>query len=182
MGKTLKTWPRPFELRYGSNRHEPFFRMALSNNRPHNFLMSTLSSSSPCRRTGLVAFFTLVACLVARGGDVPNWAGEFTDKKFLNGLAVFQMSIGRSGNAWHVAFDAVYTDGHGAAPEAEGPGKVSGNTLQFTFKDTFLNSGTGTITPAGDDMIVSIKPTHVAEAKCLIFYKQNIRLKRVSKK
>lgn len=144
--------------------------------------MSTLLSSSVYRRTSLLAFFILVACLVARGGDAPNWAGEFTDKKFLNGMAVFQMSINRSGNAWHVAFDAVYTDGHGAAPEAEGPGRVSGNTLEFTFKDTFSNTGTGTITAVGDDIIVSIKPTHVAEARCLIFYKQNIRLKRVSKK
>ena len=142
--------------------------------------MSTLLSSY--RRTSLVAFFTLVTCLLARGGDAPNWAGEFTDKKFLSGMAVFQMSINRSGNAWHVAFDAVYNDGHGAAPEAEGPGKVSGSTLQFTFKDTFSNTGTGTITPAGDDIIVSLKPTHVAEARCLVFYKQNIRLKRVSKK
>jgi hypothetical protein len=142
--------------------------------------MITLSSAY--RRASLVAFFTLVACLVARGGDAPKWAGEFTDKNFLNGLAVFQMSIGQSGNAWHVAFDAVYKDGHGAAPEAEGPGKVSGNTLQFTFKDTFGNSGTGAITLAGDDIIVSLKPTHVAEARCLVFYKQNMRLKRVSKK
>jgi hypothetical protein len=156
--------------------------MALSKNRPHDPFMSTFSFSSAYRRTSLVAFFMLAACLLARGGDAPNWAGEFTDKKFLNGMAVFQMSINRSGNAWHVAFDAVYTDGHGVAPEAEGPGKVSGNTLQFTFKDTFSNSGTGTITPAGDDIIVSIKPTHVAEARCLVFYKQNMRLKRVSKK
>ena len=144
--------------------------------------MSTLSSSSAYRRASLVFFFLLAASLLARGGDAPNWAGEFTDKKFLSGMAVFQMSVNRSGNAWHVAFDAVYTDGHGAAPEAEGPAKVSGNTLQFTFKDTFSNTGTGTITAAGDDIIVSLKPTHVAEARCLVFYKQNIRLKRVSKK
>lgn len=144
--------------------------------------MSTLSSFSPYRGTSLIIVFTLVTCLVARGGDASNWAGEFTDKSFLSGMAVFQMSINRTGNAWHVAFDAVYKDGHGAAPEAEGPGKVSGNTLQFSFKDTFGNSGTGTITPAGDDIIVALKPAHVAEARCLVFYKQNIRLKRVSKK
>lgn len=156
--------------------------MALSSNRPHDFLMSTLSSASAYRRISLVALFTLVACLIARGGDVPNWAGEFTDKKFMNGLAVFQMTVSQSGNGWHVAFDAAHTDGHGAAPEAEGPGKVSGNTLQFSWKDTFSNSGTGTITRAGDDIIVSIKPTHVAEARCLVFYKQNMRLNRAGKK
>jgi hypothetical protein len=146
------------------------------------FLMSTLSSFSVYRRTSLVAFFTLLVGLVARAGDAPNWAGEFADKKFMNGLAVFQMTITQSGSAWHVAFDGAYVDGHGAAPEAEGPGKVSGNALQFTFKDTFSNSGTGTITRAGDDIIVSIKPTHVAEARCLVFYRQNMRLKRAGKK
>jgi hypothetical protein len=156
--------------------------MAFSNNRLHDFLMSTLFSFSAYRRTSLVAFLTLVACLGARAGDVPNWAGEFADKKFMNGLAVFQMTVTQSGNAWHVAFDGAYVDGHGAAPEAEGPGKVSGNILQFTFKDTFSNSGTGTITRAGDDIIVSIKPTHVAEARCLVFYRQNMKLKRAGKK
>jgi hypothetical protein len=153
--------------------------MALSDNRPHNLFMTF---SSIYRRISLVAFFTLVACLVARGGDKLNWAGEYTDKKFMNGLAVFQMTISQAGQGWHVAFDAAHVDGHGAAPEAEGPGKVSGNTLQFTWKDTFSNSGTGTIAAAGNDIIVSIKPTHVAEARCLVFYRQNMRLQRVSKK
>lgn len=144
--------------------------------------MSTPSSSSAYRRASLAAVFTLLACFVARAGDVPNWAGDYTDKKFMNGLAVFQLTISQSGQGWHVAFDAAHTDAHGAAPEAEGPGKVSGNTLQFTWKDTFSNSGTGTITRAGDDIIVSIKPTHVAEARCLVFYRQNMRLKRAGKK
>ena len=144
--------------------------------------MSTLSSFSAYRRASLVALFTLVACLVARGGDAPSWTGEFTDKNFLSGQAVFQLGIAQSGGGWQVTFDAVHKDAHGAAPEAEGPGKVSGNTLQFTWKDTFSNSGTGTITRAGDDIIVSIKPTHIAEARCLVFYKQNMRLKRASKK
>ena len=56
------------------------------------------------------------------------------------------MTVTQSGQGWHIAFDAAHVDGHGAAPEAEGPGKVSGNTLQFTWKDTFSNTGTGTIT------------------------------------
>jgi len=144
--------------------------------------MSTLLSFSAYRRTGLVTFFTLMACLIARAGDAPDWTGEFTDNNFRNGSAVFQMSINRSGNGWHVAFDGAHKDAHGAAPEAEGPGKVSGNTLQFTFKDTFDNSGTGTITRSGNDIIVSIKTTHVAEARCLVFYRDNMHLKRVSKK
>jgi hypothetical protein len=156
--------------------------MALSNNRPHDEIMSTLSLFSACRRASLVALFTLMACLVARAGDVANWTGEYTDKNFLGGQAVFQLGIAQSGGGWQVTFDAAHKDAHGAAPEAEGPGKISGNILEFKWKDTFSNSGTGTITRAGDDIIVSIKPTQVVEARCLVFYKQNIRLKRAGKK
>jgi len=80
-----------------------------------------------------------------------------------------------------VSFDAAWVDGHGAAPEGEGPAKVSGNTLTFKFEDTFKNSGTGTITRAGDDIIVSLNPTHVEDPRCLAFYGKNMRLKKVKK-
>jgi hypothetical protein len=118
-------------------------------------------------------------CL-AGAGD--NWTGQYADKKFLGGRAVFQLSIEQSGSSTQVSFDAVYNDGHGAAPEAEGPAKISGNTLTFKFEDTFKNSGTGTITRAGEDILVSINPTHVADPRCLAFYGKNMRLKRVAKK
>jgi hypothetical protein len=115
-------------------------------------------------------------------GAGENWTGQYADKKFLGGRAVFQLSIEQSGSAMQVSFDAAWADGHGAAPEAEGPASVSGNTLTFKFEDTFKNSGTGTITRAGEDIIVSIKPTHVADPRCLAFYGQNMRLKRTGKK
>ena len=67
--------------------------------------------------------------------------------------------------------------------EAEGKGNVTGKgALEFTFKDGDGNSGGGTITRSGADLTVSIKPTHVADPRCLVFYRQNIHLKRVSKK
>jgi hypothetical protein len=85
----------------------------------------------------LRALFTLTLTLVlgvhlCLAGE--NWAGQYTDKKFLGGRAVFQLSIEQSGSAMQVSFDAVYNDGHGAAPEADGPAKVSGNTLTFNSK------------------------------------------------
>ena len=118
-------------------------------------------------------------CLAGLG---ENWAGQYADKKFLGGRAVFQLTIEQSGSAIQVSFDAAWADGHGAAPEAEGPASVSGNTMTFKFEDTFKNSGTGTITRAGDDIIVSINPTHVADPRCLAFYGKNMRLKRIGKK
>ena len=144
--------------------------------------MSTLSSSTVYRQIILAAFLALLTCLAVRAADAPNWAGEYVDKKFLNGRAVFQLSIEQSGSAMQVTFDGAYTDGHGAAPEGQGPAKVFGNTLEFKFEDSFGNAGTGTIARAGDDITVSMKTSRVAERRCLAFYGQNMRLKRVGKK
>ena len=109
-----------------------------------------------------------------------TWAGEYADKKFLNGQAVFQLSIQQSGNAIQVAFDAAYVDAHGAAPEGDGRANITGaNTLEFKWEDSFKNSGTGTIKRTTDGIILSMKPTRVADPRCLVFYGQNIRLKRM---
>jgi len=126
--------------------------------------------------------FLAAASLAVEAADSPGWTGQYRDEKFLGGRAVFQLSIEQSGSKMQVSFDGAWVDGHGAAPEAEGPATVSGNTMTFTFKDTFDNSGTGTITRAGNDILVSINPTHVVEPRCLAFYGKNMRLKRVAKK
>jgi len=126
-------------------------------------------------------FLLLVVSTLA--ADAPSFAGEYADKKFLNGKAVFQMSIEGSGNNIQVWFSAVNNDGQGAAPEATGTGKVTGKgTIEFRFEDSFKNLGTGTIMRAGDDVIVSIKAARVSDSRCLPFYGQNMRLKRTGKK
>ena len=108
--------------------------------------------------------------------------GEFVDKKFLEGQGVFEFSIHQSGSALEIAFDAAYSDGRGATPDATGAGKVNGNTAQFTWKDSVGNTGTGSISLAGDDIIVSMKTVHVADPRCLAFYRENMKLKRMGKK
>ena len=134
-------------------------------------------------RFAAVIFFLALFCVVSEAAEPRGgWAGEYRAANFLGGRAVFQLTIEQSGSAMQVSFDAAWVDGHGAAPEAEGPATVSGNTITFKFTDTFENSGTGTITRSGNDIIVSINPTHVAEARCLAFYGKNMRLKRVAKK
>ncbi len=148
--------------------------MARSANWRNNVLMKKIL------RLFVVAIAFLISFgFVARAADSGGWAGQYRDNKFLGGRAVFQFTIEQSGGKMQVIFDAAYDDAHGAAPEAEGPAKVSGNTLTFTFKDSFDNSGTGTITRAGNDIIVTINATHVVEARCLAFYGKNMRLKRV---
>jgi hypothetical protein len=138
-------------------------------------------ASSSFRLFAAAVLVLLAASATLEAAD-SGWAGQYADKRFLDGRAVFQLSIEQSGKAIQVSFDAAWVDGHGAAPEAEGPARVSGKTLTFKFKDSFENSGTGTITRAGDDIIVSLNPTHVAEPRCLAFYGKNMRLKRAGKK
>jgi hypothetical protein len=109
-----------------------------------------------------------------------NWAGEYSDKKFLSGSATFQLTIEGSGNKIQVSFDAVNNDGSGCAPEAQGMARTIGkDKLQFSFRDSEGNAGNGTITRAGDGLLVSLKATKVAKQDCTKFYRDSIRLKRV---
>ena len=151
-------------------------------------MLTLFAASSPnCYSAGMkrggIAFFVstvLIATASSLLAAEPNWAGEYADKKFLNGQAVFQMSIEQSGNAIQIAFDAAYEDAHGAAPEGDGPAKIAGaNALEFKWEDSFKNSGTGTIKRTTDGVIVTMKTTQVVDPRCLVFYGQNMRLKRV---
>ena len=135
------------------------------------------------RRGTLTLLFSIVLSAASNGFSAEtNRPGEYADNNFLNGQAAFQLSIEQSGNAIHVSFDAAYSDAHGAAPDGEGSAKITGkNSLQFNWEDSFNNSGTGTINP-GDGIKVSMKTTRVVDSRCLVFYGQNMRLKRVAKK
>lgn len=129
---------------------------------------------------GLILLVALALVSIAAGP--PSFAGEYADKKFLNGQGVFELGLEQNGNNVTVFFSAVYSDGHGAAPEANGTGEVTNKgTVEFKFEDSFNNTGTGTIRRAGDDVIISIKMLKVAESRCLQFYGENMRLKRVKK-
>ena len=130
-----------------------------------------------------VPFFAifLTACRVYAAAD--SFAGEYADKNFMSGKGVFQMSLEQNGNEVSVFFSAAHNDGHGAAPEADGKGEVtSKGTVEFKWEDSFKNAGTGTISRSGSDVILWIKATRVAEARCLEFYRPNMRLKPAGKK
>jgi len=52
-----------------------------------------------------------------------------------------------------------------------GPAKIAGKDtmLEFKFEDSFMSSGTGTIAHGGENIIVSMKTTRVADPHCLVF-------------
>jgi len=139
------------------------------------------SYNASMKNRSLILLVALAIVSIAAGP--PDFAGEYADRNFLSGQATFQMSLEQSGSVVTVWFSAGYNDGHGLLPVADGNGKItSKGTAEFTFKDNARNAGTGTITRAGDDIIVSLKTTRVADSRCVEFYRQNMRLKKVGKK
>jgi hypothetical protein len=128
--------------------------------------------------------FLLNAALLLLAGSVSfaaesNWAGEYSDKKFLNGSATFQLTIEQQGGKIQVSFDAVNNNGQGCAPEAQGMATTSGkDKLTFSFRDNQGNAGTGTITRAGEDLVLALKATKIAKQDCTKFYRDNIRVKK----
>ena len=145
--------------------------------------MKITPSNSAFLRTTFAFLSILAASLLVSAADAPKFAGEYADKKFLNGQAVFQLSLEQSGNAVDIFFAAGYNDGHGTAPETTCKGKVTAKgAVEFKFVDSDGNSGTGTITRAGNDVVISIKATMVRDKRALVFYRDGIRLTPANKK
>jgi hypothetical protein len=139
------------------------------------------SYNASMKNRSLILLVALAIVSIAAGP--PNFAGEYADRNFLNGEATFQMSLEQSGSSVSVWFSAGYNDGHSIQPVADGTGRTnSKGIVEFKFKDSSNNAGTGTIARAGDDIIVSLKTTRVADSRCVELYRQNIRLKKVGKK
>jgi len=129
-----------------------------------------------------IIVIALATAITVYAADSPNFAGEYADKKFMSGQAVLQLSLEQQGKKVAIFFSGVRNDGQGAAPEFNTGGTVSSKGIvEFKFEDDLKNSGTGTISRAGDDVVLSIKPTRVADPRCLRFYGDKMRLKRVKK-
>jgi hypothetical protein len=141
-----------------------------------------MKTNSVFRQITFAFLFTLATSLVVCAAAAPNLTGEYADKKFLSGQAVFQLSLEQNGNTVNIFLSAGYNDGHGTAPEVTCAGKVNAKGIvEFKFDDSDGNSGSGTITPAGNDVIVSIKATKVRDPRGLVFYRDGIRLARQKK-
>jgi len=149
----------------------------------HALQIGAVDYSARVRRGTVTLLFLIVLSAASNGFPAePNWAGDYADNNFLNGQAAFQLSIEPSGEAIQVSFDAAYTDAHGTAPDGNGIAKITRkNTLEFQWEDSFKNSGAGKIVRSGDGIKVSMKTSRVVDSRCLVFYGQNMRLKRVKK-
>src|SRR5437879_1592432 len=54
-----------------------------------------------------------------------SFAGEYADKNYLHGKAVFQLSVEQGGGEVGLFFSAGNNDGTGSAPEGQGRGRVT---------------------------------------------------------
>ncbi len=73
---------------------------------------------------------------------------------------------------YKISFSAAMADGSGAAPDADGTGKLEDGVLSFKFKDSFANEGTATLQPKphSDVYQLDMVVTKMAEASPLHFY------------
>jgi hypothetical protein len=83
-------------------------------------------------KAGLSATVLCLCLAASLPAKEANWTDNYTDKKYLNGQAVFQLNVLRKGETITVDFDAVYNDGHGCAPQGNGPAKVVDKSARVT--------------------------------------------------
>jgi hypothetical protein len=92
-------------------------------------------------------------------------AGNRTDR-------VFSLEVKLNGRRAKISFSASMADGSGAAPDAEGAGKIEAGVLTFKFKDSFDNEGTGKLQflPTTELYQLDMAVTKVVETSPLHFY------------
>jgi len=101
----------------------------------------------------------------------PNFSGSYalagkrTDR-------VFILEVQARGKRANISFSAAMADGNGAAPDADGTGKIEDGVLSFKFKDSFDNEGTCKLQflPATGLYQLDMVITKVADSSPLHFY------------
>ncbi len=119
----------------------------------------------------LMAGLFTAAPAYAAPAPKPNFSGSFelagkrTDR-------IFNLEVQLNGRRAKISFSACMADGSGAAPDAAGTGKVSDGVLNFKFKDSFNNEGTGKlqILPSSSLYQLDMAVTKVVEPSPLHFY------------
>jgi len=103
-------------------------------------------------------------------------AGKRTDR-------VFSLEVQMKGRRATVSFSTSMADGSGAAPDADGTGKVDDDVLSFQFKDSFNNEGTCRlrVLPNSSLYQLDMTVTKVVEPSPLHFY-GTLQLKKTSAK
>ena len=86
-------------------------------------------------------------------------------------VAIYVTVKAEGDGKFSLALMAAHPDGHGAAPDGDGEGRVDHDgVLRFPFQDSFFNKGTGTFQRTKDGYVLSIHIADVQDARCLAYY------------
>lgn len=110
-----------------------------------------------------VAVSPLQADSPSNFGGSYELAGQRSDRQF-------SLEVRQSGSRVKIDFTAAMADGTGAAPDAEGDGKIENGVLSFRFKDSFDNEGRCRLQPNHGVYQLDMVVTKVVEPSPLHFY------------
>jgi hypothetical protein len=128
----------------------------------------------------LALFCALPGMTVARA-DTMNYNGhyELAEAKADHS---FSLDVTQTGSHAELSFSAAMNDGSGAAPDGGGSGEVdAAGAIKFAFKDSFDNTGGGTLVLGPDGYHLKLDPTTVADSRPLRFY-GDVLLKKTADK
>jgi hypothetical protein len=103
----------------------------------------------------------------------PDLVGEFAgDTGSGRDSVILSVSVkAESDHKLSLSLMASHPDGHGAAPDGAGEGRLDASgILHFTYEDSFSNKGDGTFRRTKKGYLLSIHITDVQEPRCLPFY------------
>ena len=87
-----------------------------------------------------------------------------------------------SGGKLSMTLMAAHPDGHGAAPDGGGDGRVDANGIfRFTYEDSFFNKGRGTFRRTKRGYLLSIHIDDVQDSRCMPFYGEHLFQRRARK-
>jgi hypothetical protein len=123
-----------------------------------------------CRMTAVVLLLGLAAPALRAAADNADFTGHY-ELAGDNAEQSFSLDVTQTGSQAVISFSAAMADGSGAAPDGDGKGAVDkSGALVFTFKDSFENEGTGTLTAKKNGYRLTLTMTKVAEPRALRFY------------
>ncbi len=102
--------------------------------------------------------------------SAPNFTGHY-ELANANSDRSFSLDVQQTVSKADFSFSAAMADGSGAAPNGDGTGKVDAKgVLIFTFKDSFDNEGSGTLTKTKSGYLLTLDAVKVQEPRPLRFY------------
>jgi hypothetical protein len=137
--------------------------------------------NSRCIGLLIASIFWAWLCVPAALASAPNYTGHYETPASKTDWS-FSLDVTQTGSKATITFSAGMADGSGAAPDGDGGGKLDAKgALQFTFKDSFDNEGTGTLVAGKNGYQLTMNVTKGVEPRALVFYQEIILIKKSDK-